>query len=183
MDFLDLIFPLLILLGPAIFRSISQKNKAEKKNARKTMSNSEQRLSKKENVNNIPKYYERFEKKPKSMEERKLKPTISRKDEERHITEERHISEEEKIKELKAKRQNYADSEKQLIRNKNIRNKINEEDIISNRKRKNNIELDYIKCEEIGSQDIDLRFDKKQLVQGIILSEILSKPKALAKKK
>jgi len=177
MDFLDLIFPLLILLGPAIFRSINQKNKVEKKNAKKAQTNVEQKVSKKENVKNIPDYYDRFEK--------KSKKDSLRRDEEKNIKEEKRITEEERIKELKRKREIYANSEKKLTRNKKSRSKIDEEEIISGRNRsiKRNIGLDYIKQEEIGRDDIDLRFDKTQLVQGIILSEVLSKPKALEKKK
>lgn len=197
MDFLDLLFPLLILLGPAIFKSFSQKKKTEEKNARKSSTNKNDQATKKEDVKNIPNYYDRFERKPKSMEERKLKTKKTRMDEEKHIKEEEHIgeeryikeekriTEEERIKELKRKREIYANSEKKLSRNKKIRNKIDEEEIISdrNRSRKRNVDLDYIKQEEIGRDDIDLRFDKTQLVQGIILSEVLSKPKALEKKK
>ena len=38
---------------------------------------------------------------------------------------------------------------------------------------------DVIKQNEIGSQNIDYSFEKKDLVKGIIMSEILSKPKGL----
>ncbi len=41
---------------------------------------------------------------------------------------------------------------------------------------------DVIKQNEIGLQNINLSFKKEDLVKGIIMSEILSKPKGLQKK-
>lgn len=41
---------------------------------------------------------------------------------------------------------------------------------------------DVISTNEIGSKDLEYNFDEKDLVQGIIMSEILSKPKALRNK-
>lgn len=39
--------------------------------------------------------------------------------------------------------------------------------------------MDVIRDSEIGSEELNLKFDRSQLVQGIVMSEILSKPKSL----
>jgi len=188
MDFLDLIFPLLIILGPALFKSANDKKKIEKKKPKK-MYNDNKDVSEKQMVHKVPKYNEQNNRRQKSIEERRItkrnlnKNEKSYIDEEKNINEERNIREEEKIKEIKSRRKNYADREEYLTKMKNIRNKRDEEKMISNRNQKTSIQIDDIRNEEIGSEDINLKFNKKQLVEGIILSEILSKPKALEKRR
>jgi len=49
----------------------------------------------------------------------------------------------------------------------------------NSRQNRDSVYEDEIGKEEIGKEEISIEFDKKSIVQGIIMSEILQKPKSL----
>ncbi|MBS4536897.1 hypothetical protein GOQ27_00390 [Clostridium sp. D2Q-11] len=165
MDILDLIFPLLILLGPALLKSFSDKNKVEKQRNTQSI----------DNKNRDKEEVKKIEKSPVQARINEVKRTLDR----------------------KLNTQNPSDSERKLSAERNITKRVDEEELISRvTKERRSVDRnkvneqkqrvvrnkDVIKDNEIGNNDIDLKFDKRELVKGIIMSEILSPPKALKNK-
>jgi len=165
MDILDLIFPLLILLGPALLKSFSDKKKVEKQRNTQSI----------DNKNRDKEEVKKIEKSPVQARINEVKRTLDR----------------------KLNTQNPSDSEKKLSTERNISKRVDEEELISRVTKERRSEdrykvneekqrvvrnRDAIKDNEIGNNDIDLKFNKRELVKGIIMSEILSPPKALKNK-
>ena len=77
------------------------------------------------------------------------------------------------------KTQSYLAPNQDIANSDNIELKQKENKSMSSRLIDNSMVRDSISDGEIGKEEILIEFDKKSIVQGIIMSEILQKPKSL----
>ncbi|MBS4535271.1 hypothetical protein GOQ29_06525 [Clostridium sp. D2Q-14] len=160
MNIFEFIGPFLIFLIPVVIKSFAEKQKANKKQNERNINGN---LSKErnavglENIEAIPPMKDDFGKNIKEKKERVIKHKVN-----------------EKIKsEIKKAKENKVEQNKKYEVN------IEKEPKATLKISKN----DKIKKNEIGSDNIQLKFDKESIVKGIVMSEILSSPKALKGKK
>jgi len=78
------------------------------------------------------------------------------------------------------KKQSYSDSQQNTVNIDNVKtNQDVQKDSYNSFKDSSKLDRDSVYEREIGKEEIPIEFNRKSIIQGVIMSEILQKPKSL----